>query len=185
MDRRGVLRVGLVATVSLVVAPRARATLARALRVEELVARSQHVLLGDPLEAYCAWALIGDRKHIVTYTRVRALELLAGADPKQDELLVRTLGGRVDNLGELVAGEAQIAPGERSVLFVTPAREAMAVTAMAQGHYPLAADHAGVEHLSRSAQAGDLMSVDGSAVKRLHGLALSDARALLRSVVHK
>lgn len=185
MDRRGVLRVGLAGALSWAVAPPAHASLSRALRVEELIQRSQHVLLGEPLEAYSAWERIGDRRHIVTFTRVRALELFAGAAPQQDELLVRTLGGRLGKLGELVAGEAQLAPGVRGVLFVMPARDVLTVTAMAQGHYPLARDVIGAERLQRSPQANDLIGVDGSAVKRLHGLGLSDARALLRSAVRQ
>lgn len=185
MDRRGVLRVGLAGALCFAGASPARASLARALRVEELVTRSQHVLVAEPLEAYSAWERIGDRKHIVTFTRVRSLELLAGADPKQDELLVRTLGGRVGKLGELVAGEAQLSPGARGVLFVTPARDVLAVTAMAQGHYTLGRDAAGTERLRRSPQVSELLGVNGSAVQRLHGLALGDARALLRSAVRK
>lgn len=183
MDRRGVLRVGLAGALSLGFTAPARASLARALRVEELVARSQHVLVAEPLDAYCDYAEIGGRKHIVTYTRIRALEVLAGTAPKQDELLVRTLGGRVGKLGELVAGEAQIAPGAQGVLFITPAREALAVTAMAQGHYPLQRDRASVARLQRSPQANELTAEDGAAVRRLHGLSLSDARTLLRAAV--
>ena len=163
----------------------ARATLARALRVEELVARSQHVLVGEPLDAYSDYEELGGRKHLVTYTRVRTLELLAGSAPKQDELLVRTLGGRVGKLGELVAGEAQLAPGAQGVLFVTPARDVLAVTAMAQGHYPLERDRVGVARLQRSAQAHDLTAEDGAAVRRLHGLSVADARALLRAAVQR
>src|SRR5882757_9583026 len=106
MDRRGLLRVATAGALGLLVHRRAEATLSRALPLAELVARSQHVVLGEPLDNYSVWEQIGQRKHIVTYTRVRALELLAGADPKQDELLVRTLGGQVGQLGELVHGEA-------------------------------------------------------------------------------
>ena len=182
MDRRGALRVGLAGALGLGFSAPARASLSRALRVEELVARSRHVLVAEPLEAYCAWERIGERKHIVTYTRLRALDTLAGAAPEQDEILVRTFGGRVGKLGELVAGEAQIAPGQRGVVFVTAARDALAITAMAQGHYPLARDGSGAERLQRSPQAVELLGVDGSAVKRLHGLPLSQARGLLRSV---
>jgi len=185
MDRRGVLRVGLAGAVSLGVAVPARATLARALRLEELVARSQHVVVAEPLDAYSDYAEIGGRKHIVTFTRVRTLELLAGATPKQDELMVRTLGGRVGKLGELVAGEAQLAPGAQGVLFVTPERDVLAVTAMAQGHYPLERDRVGVPHLLRSPQATDLVGADDAAVHRLHGLSLGDARALLRATVKR
>ena len=161
----------------------ARASLARALPVAELVGRSRHVLVAEPLDAYSVWEEIGSRKHIVTYTRVRALELLAGADPKQDELLVRTLGGRVGELGELVHGEAMLTLGERGVLFVMPTRDALGVTAMAQGHYPLRRDNAGAERLRRSPEAAELLHEEGSAVKRLTGLQLAEARSLVRLVV--
>lgn len=163
----------------------ALASLARAVPVEELVARSRHVLLAEPLDAESVWEQIGQRRHIVTYTRVRALELLAGADPKQEELMVRTLGGRIGDLGELVHGEAMLELGARGVLFVMPTHGALGVTAMAQGHYPLLRDTAGVERLRRSPEAAELVGEDGSAVKRLSGLQVTEARSLLRLAVQK
>jgi hypothetical protein len=114
-----------------------------------------------------------------------ALELLAGADPKQDELLVRTLGGQVGDLGELVHGEAMLTQGTHGVLFVMPTQAALSVTAMAQGHYPLGRDKLGAERLLRSPQAAELINEDGSAVKRLTGLQVAEARSLLRSAVQK
>jgi hypothetical protein len=185
MDRRGFVRVAVVGAVGVVMARPARASLARAVPVEELVGRSQHVMVGEPLDAYSVWETMGGRKHIVTYTRVRAVELLAGADPKEDELLVRTLGGRVGELGELVHGEAMLTLGARGVLFVMPTRGALGVTAMAQGHYPLLRDGAGTERLRRSPEANELLREEGSAVKRLTGLQVAEARALVRLSVRK
>jgi hypothetical protein len=182
MDRRGLLRVVTAGAFGLLVDRRAEASLARALPLDELVGRSRHVVLGEPLDNYSVWEQVGQRKHIVTYTRVRALELLAGADPAQDELLLRTLGGRVGELGELVHGEAIINLGERGVLFVMPTRGVLAVTAMAQGHYPLTRDKLGVERLRRSPEAAELLNEAGSAVKRLTGLQVAEARTLLRPV---
>lgn len=179
------MRVATAGALGLLASRRALASLARALPVGELIGRSQHVLLGEPLDAESRWEQIGQRRHIVTYTRVRALELLAGADPRQDELLVRTLGGRVGDLGELVHGEAMLEVGARGVLFVMPTRGALAITAMAQGHYPLLHDTAGIERLRRSPEAVELLVEEGSAVKRLNGLQVSEARTLLRSAVRK
>jgi hypothetical protein len=142
-------------------------------------------LLGEPLDTNSVWERVGQRKHIVTYTRVRALEILAGADPQQDELLLRTLGGRVGDVGELVHGEAMLSLGARSVLFVMPARGVLTVTAMAQGHYPLRRDTAGAERLRRSPEAFELLHEAGSAVKRLPGLQVAEARTLLRAAVRK
>jgi hypothetical protein len=142
-------------------------------------------VLGEPLDNYSVWEQVGQRKHIVTYTRLRALELLAGADPQQDELLVRTLGGRVGDLGELVHGEAVINLGERGVVFMMPTAGVLAVTAMAQGHYPLGRDKVGVERLLRSPEAAELMNEAGSAVQRLSGLQVAEARTLLKPPVRK
>ena len=92
----------------------AQASVSRAVPLAALTQRSQHVLLGEPLDSYSVWERIGSRKHIVTYTRVRAHELLAGTDPKTDEVLVRTLGGRVGELGDgnrVAAGETGRAEG--------------------------------------------------------------------------
>lgn len=185
MDRRGFVRVAAVGALGVVMARPAQASLARAVPLEHLVGRSQHVMVGEPLDAYSVWEQLGGRKHIVTYTRVRALELLAGADPKADELLVRTLGGRVGDLGELVHGEAMLNLGARGVLFVMPVRDALAVTAMAQGHYPLLRDVAGTERLRRSPEANELLQEQGSAVRRLTGLQVAEARSLLRQAVRK
>jgi hypothetical protein len=180
MDRRGLLRALASCGAGLLLCRGSRASVSRALRLEELVARSEHVLLGEPLAADCMWEQIGSRKHIVTYTRLRVVELFAGADPRQDELMVRTLGGRVGELGELVHGEANLQIGERSVLFVTHANAPLAVTGMAQGHYPLWRD-AGRERLQRSPEAVELLNEAGGAVQRLHGLELGQARQLLRA----
>jgi hypothetical protein len=183
MDRRGFVRVASIGVLGAALSRHAHASLSRAVPVADLVGRSQHVMLGEPLDADSVWEELGGRKHIVSYTRVRVHELLAGADPKQDELLVRTLGGRVGDLGELVHGEARLTLGERSVLFVMPARDVLAVTAMAQGHYPLLRDAAGTERLRRSPEAAELLNEAGSAVKRFTGMQVPEARELIRRTV--
>ena len=177
------MRVTSVGVLGVALSRHARASLARAVPVADLVGRSLHVMVGEPLDAESRWEQFGGRKHIVTYTRMRVHELLAGADPRQDELLVRTLGGRVGDLGELVHGEASLTLGERSVLFVMPTRDALGVTAMAQGHYPLLRDAAGAERLRRSPEAAELLNEEGSAVKRFTGMQVPEARELIRRAV--
>jgi len=182
MDRRGFVRVAAASALGTLVGSPARASLGRAVRLEELAARSQHVLLGETLDADSVWEQIGRRKHIVTYSRVRALEVLGGAAPGQDELMLRTLGGYIGELGELVHGEASLTLGSRSVLFVMPVPGALAITAMAQGHYPLLRDKAGAERLQRSPHAAEIVADAGAALTRLPGLSLSEARSLLKPV---
>jgi len=184
MDRRGLVRAMAAGALTGLVGTPAWASLARALPIEELTARSRHVLVGEILDAESVWERVGDRRHIVTYTRVRALELFAGADP-EDELMLRTLGGRVGELGEIVHGEAVLPLGQRGVLFVMPVQGVLAVTAMAQGHYPVLKDRGGVERLQRSPHATELIGEAGAAVQRLNGLDLPQARALLKPVRHR
>lgn len=183
MYRRGLVRAFTFGVLGTLLERTALGSVARAVPLEALTGRSRHVLLGEPLDAYSVWERIGGRKHIVTYTRVRAHELLAGADPRADELLVRTLGGQVGELGELVHGEAVLRIGHRGVMFVMPSQDALAVTAMAQGHYPLQRDTAGIERLLRSPHASELVDEAGSAVERLPGLRVPEARSLLKQVV--
>jgi hypothetical protein len=184
MYRRGFVRAFTLGVLGTLLEGTAQASVARAVPLEALTGRSRHVLLGEPLDAYSVWERLGGRKHIVTYTRVRAHELLAGADPQADELMVRTLGGQVGELGELVHGEALLRVGHRSVMFVMPSHDALAVTAMAQGHYPLRRD-GGIERLLRSPNANELIDEAGSAVKRLPGLQVPEARSLLNQLVRK
>lgn len=176
------MRVAAASALSVLGPKPAAASLAFAVGLEELVSRSQRVVLGEPLDVESRWETIGKRRHIVTYTRVRALELLGGAPLHEEELMVRTLGGRVGDLAELVHGEAVLTLGLRSVLFTMPARGALAVTAMAQGHYPLTRDKGGTERLERSPAAVELLEQPAAAVQRLPGLDLDQARQLLRQV---
>jgi hypothetical protein len=185
MHRRGFVRVAAAGALGGFFAKPALASLSRAVPLDALVSRSRHVIVGEPLEAHSVWERIGSRKHIVTYTRVRTHELLAGQDPRAEELLVRTLGGQVGDLGELVHGEAVLQVGRRGVLFTMQSRDALAVTAMAQGHYPLQRDSAGAERLLRSPHAFELIDDAGAAVKRLPGLQVPEARSLIARVVRK
>jgi hypothetical protein len=62
---------------------------------------------------------------------------------------------------------------------------ALAVTAMAQGHYPLARDTAGTERLRKSPVLADLLDEEGSAVKRLNDRSIAEARSLVQGAVRK
>jgi hypothetical protein len=182
MDRRGFARVA-AAGALVVLGPRpAEASLSRAVRLEELVRRSQHVVVAEALDGESVWEHVGNRRHIVTYTRVGVRDVLRGSTPDGGELMVRTLGGRIGDLAELVHGEAVFTLGTRGVLFAMPARGAMAVTGMAQGHYPLVRDKLGAERLRRSPAALELVGEPGAAVQRLVGMDVESTRRLLGQV---
>lgn len=125
----------------------AHATLVRAVTLTELVHSSQHAVVATTLAATSRWETVGDRERIVTYTPVRVQYALDGTSPAT-ELMVRTLGGRVGDIGQLVPGEAPMRSGTTAALFLEPvATDVFGVTAMAQGHYPILSDDRGARRL--------------------------------------
>jgi hypothetical protein len=150
MDRRLTLQVlgALIASATL---PRAsQATTARAISLPDLVSRSDCIARATPLEGFSRFEDIGETRHIVTYSRLRVDELIRGSR-SESEILVRTLGGRVGEISEIVHGEAVLAVNETCVAFLQTNPEGIdQVTAMAQGHYPLLSDSGGALRLSPS-----------------------------------
>ena len=167
---------------TLALARAAAAGTARPVSLSELVRASTHVLRGLPLEALSRWESASDGRRIVTYTRVRADVAIAGATPPDAEVLVRTLGGQVDDIGQVVHGEAFLRVNEACLLFLQPGMgQANRVVAMAQGHYPVQSDAAGVLRLSTSPNLPHLLGSGDSAVHQLVGLSLEQATSLIRA----
>lgn len=164
-------------------APRlGRATTARAVALADLVRRSTRILHATPLEGSSRFEDVGDSRHIVTYTRLRVEDAMFG-DTGESEILVRTLGGHVGELGEIVHGEAQLALNETCVVFLRANADGIEqVTEMAQGHYPLRPDSGGALRLQASRNMPRLIGNPGAAVTQLANLRLPDARALILGV---
>jgi hypothetical protein len=160
------------------------AGVARGVPLDELARRSLHIFRGRPLEAHSEWARYGEQRRIVTYTRMRVDEPVFGAG--ESELLVRTLGGTVGKLGQIVHGEAELAIDEDCLAFLMPSRDGMLmVTAMAQGHYSLFTDDSGVVRLSANRQLATLVDDKLSAVSRLRGRTIVEARDLVKQAVKR
>lgn len=185
MSRRAALAaLGTAASASLL--PRvASATLVRGMSLRELVGRSRHAIIGTPLSARCLYSTIGGRRLLVTETRVRVEGVLALDAPGENELTVRTLGGQLDGMGELVHGQADFYLGQRCVGFLVRAADGSCwVTGMAQGHYPLdTADAALV--LRASPQLPTIRDWEQSAVRSLVGTRLSQAERLVAEAVQR
>lgn len=78
---------------------------------------------------------------IYTYTHVRVTRPVAGELAAGAEAWVRTMGGVVGKVGQIVEGEAAFAPGETSLLFLRPGPVgAYVVTSRGQGQFPVTAD---------------------------------------------
>src|SRR6188768_1521564 len=115
MNRRQSL--GLMGTVAatLAFASTAQATTARAVSLTELVRRSTRIARATALESFTRSEQIGGARHIVTYSRLRLDDTIHGPNGEA-ETLVRTLGGRVGELGEIVHGEAELTLNETSLV---------------------------------------------------------------------
>ena len=180
MDRRGAL--ALLGTVAVGLADgRAFGAVARSLTLSELVKKSRSAVLVTGLAKRASWQTIGGSRRIVTETRARVDELVSGAAPSSSEVLLRTLGGRVGNIGQLVEGEAEVALGEGCMAFLTELEPLIySVTAMAQGHYPIVSDARG-KLLRASRQLPVLLQRPDSAVTTLAGRSLAEGLALVRA----
>jgi hypothetical protein len=162
----------------------ANASLSRGLTLTELVARSAHTVVATALDAHSDWVLIGGRRRIVTDTRVRIEETLAGKSPTESEIEVRVLGGIVGDIGERVEGQAELVLGEPAVAFLMPISPVLAyVTGAAQGHYRLLADAQKLLRLRPSPHLPLLLRPEESAAALLGGTTLDEARRLVRGAV--
>jgi hypothetical protein len=161
------------------------ASTARALSLPELVGTCRFALVGTAIDAYSRWETVGDSRRIVSYHRVEVAYPIDGRPPAETSLMVRTLGGRVGSIGQLVHGEAKLDIDAPSVLFLSPAHDGvMGVTAMAQGHYPLIADGQRVLRLQVSPNIPELVNRPGSAVERLVRRSLPEAETLVFESLH-
>jgi hypothetical protein len=161
-----------------------------AIPFDELVRQSSAAAVVTPMTQMALW----EDGRIVTYTDASVDTPVAGAALGSD-VWVRTLGGEVGHLGQAVEGEAALMVGRPTLLFLLPAMalhagdpaaepEPMpgvyAVTARAQGQFPVVTSEDGQLHVVRSSAMGALVLPKGVAVPRLasdalHGLKVADA----------
>jgi hypothetical protein len=179
MDRRQSLGLMGIFAATLASANVAHATTARAVSLPDLVRRSTRVARATALDSFARSEDIGGARHIVTYSRMRIDDSIHG--PSGDsETLVRTLGGRVADLGEIVHGEAELVLHETCLVFLMIDPNGVeVVTGMAQGHYPITIDGAGTPRLRLSRNMPQLVGGATSAVAQLTGKPFTEARALI------
>ncbi len=162
---------------------RAEASVAVLISLDELVQSSTFVVTATAAERKSQWEELPSGRRIVTYTRLVVDQALAGKPGA--EVWVRTLGGAVGKIGQAVSGEAKINEGSRGLFFLTKAGDAVVVTGLAQGHFPLVTDDKGAVRLASSPDAGTLIPRRGpviSARELLLGASLEDARTQIKRV---
>ena len=180
LSRRSVLTGGLAVFAGLASGGRpARATIVRPVTLPELVGMSRHRIVGTPLSASARWETIGGSERIVTYHTLRVDYALDGTAPTAGDLVVRTLGGAVGDIGQIVPGEAPLRKGETAALFLEDVKtNVFAVSAMAQGHYRIFADEQGAKRV-RANSFTLRGATSEAAVVRLDGRTVVDVESLV------
>lgn len=181
LDRRRALVMLAAALLVTLLPSGAGASLARAVSLAQLVGASEQIVVGTPLEAHARWETLAGHKRIVTYTRVRVDAAIDGGG--ESEVLVRTLGGHVGDIGQVVSGEAVLSIGKTALMFLGRAPDGvLGVTAMAQGHFPLRRDSSGTLRLTPSPRLATLVGTKHSAVRQLVGRSVPEAEQLIAGV---
>jgi hypothetical protein len=132
-------------------------------------------------ESASTWEHSSKSRRIVTTTRIEVQQSLDGRAPTDSHLYVRTLGGKVGEIGQIVHGEAELHRDKSAVFFLHEAIDgAYRITAMSQGHFGLIPDREGTFRLAPSPQLAEFVSRDPrSAVNRLRGKTISACEQLI------
>jgi hypothetical protein len=155
------------AAASIAVVPSdAKASVSIAVGFDALVKDADAVAIVSVADASSVW----EDGRIATYTRVKVDQGVAGAVPA--EIWVRTLGGVVGKIGQLVDGEPVLVPGKQSLLFLRKFTTAgtWEVSARGQGQFPIVLDEATkTKKVIRNAHAGLLLPPKPKAVDETAG----------------
>jgi hypothetical protein len=158
LDRLARVAMALAATavLALATARQAHGSVSIAITWDGLLRQSQAAAVVMPLEARSVWE--GGR--IYTYTRVRVDRPVAGEIVQGGEAWVRTMGGVVDKVGQIVEGEAALVPGQPSLVFIHPGPVgAVEVTARGQGQFPVMTEATSARpHVVRNNAVGALLA---------------------------
>jgi hypothetical protein len=144
----------------------AQASVSIAVTYDALVKDADAVGVATPVEKKTVW----EDGRIYTYTRVKIDQNVAGELPSGSDGWVRTMGGVVGKVGQLVDGEPVFTPGKPSLVFMRKLKAgapreggALAtggtweVSARAQGQYPVVSDETGkIRKVVRSTSVGML-----------------------------
>ncbi len=143
----------------------ARASIAITILFDELVRDSSAAAIVTPFEQRAVWE--GGR--IITYTHVHTDRPVAGS--LESDPWVRTMGGTIGKLGQLVDGEPVLTVGHQGLLFLQPVPEAgsgiYAVTGRAQGQFPVVLGEKNVPTFRSSSAVGGLVAAPEKRVTQL------------------
>jgi hypothetical protein len=151
----------------------ARASVSVAVTWDGLLHESVAAAVVTPVEARTVW----ENGRIYTYTRVHVDRAVAGELAAGTDAWVRTMGGVVGKVGQIVDGEPVLATGRPSLLFLHPGPiGAYEVTARGQGQFPVVTEDPKVgPRVVRNRSVGALVPRPaGVVIQRLAAEALHD-----------
>lgn len=116
----------------------AQASVSIAVAFDALVKDADSVGVATPVESKSVW----EDGRIYTYTRLKIEQGVAGELGTGAEGWVRTLGGVVGKIGQMVDGEPVFTNGKSSLLFMRKFKGSgtWEISARAQGQYPILVD---------------------------------------------
>lgn len=161
----------------------ARASVSIAVTWNGLLRESTAAAIVTPIEARAVW----ENGRIYTYTHVRVDRAIAGDLGTGGDAWVRTMGGVVGKIGQIVDGEPVLVPSQSSLLFLHPGPVgAYEVTARGQGQFPVVLDdpkNPASAHLVRSTAVGALV-LPRAVATAAGSTSASPPRRLAADVVH-
>jgi len=161
----------------------ARASVSIAVTWDGLLRESTAAAIVTPIEARSVW----EDGRIYTYTHVRVERPIAGDLGAGGDAWVRTMGGVVGKIGQIVDGEPVLVPGQSSLLFLHAGPVgAYEVTARGQGQFPVVLDdpkNPATAHFVRSTSVGALV-LPRAATSAAGSTSASPPQRLAADVVH-
>jgi Matrixin len=149
------LALGAAAVGQLAAEREAAASVSIAILFDELVRDSTGAAIVTPYEQKPVW----EEGRIITYTHVHADRPVAGT--LESEPWIRTMGGTVGRIGQIVDGEPVLTIGKPGLLFLQPDRVsgsgAYVVTGRAQGQFPVVAGAQGAPTFRASSGVGAIV----------------------------
>jgi len=156
---------------------RAQASVSIPVVFDDLVRRASAVAIVTPSAQRAIW----EDGRIVTYTRMRIDRLVAGR--LEGEVWVRSLGGAVGDIAQIVEGQPRFAIGVSSLVFLRPHLDpvdrsqqsgSLSVVASAQGQFPIVAREGQPPRLALALDVGGLVPSAEGGAPRLARDALKD-----------
>jgi hypothetical protein len=159
----------------------ASASVALPLTLSDLMAVSVFALVGLARETTCAWESDSRGKRIVTYTRIETQQVLDGRKSPGSDLYVRTLGGEMGEISQIVPGEAELEREKPAVFFLRDSVPgSYGVAGMAQGHYRLRSDGSGAFRLLPARNMAELIEQHPlAAVTRLRDKTVAECEHMI------